>query len=66
MKGGSQKIRGGGDDGIVIFELLGHEYSEGAYNITDIFCKRNFDALAESELLEFKVPMVCLVTGCVS
>jgi hypothetical protein len=34
--------------------------------MTDIFCTRNFDALTESELLEFKVPMVCLATGCVS
>ena len=27
---------------------------------------RNFDAFIKLELLEYKVPMVCLVTGCVS
>ena len=33
----------------------------GAYDITDIFLIRNFDALMESGLLEFKVPMVCIL-----
>ena len=38
----------------------GREYSVGAYDILDIFSTRNFDA---SELLEFRVPVVCLVKG---
>jgi hypothetical protein len=34
--------------------------------MTEVFFIRNFDALMESGLLEFKVPKVCLATGCVS
>jgi hypothetical protein len=58
--------RGAATTGSYFSELPGREYSGGAYNITDIFYTRNFDALVESGLLEFKVPMVCLATACVS
>jgi hypothetical protein len=34
--------------------------------MTDAESTRNFDAFAKLEPLEFKVPMVCLVTVCVS
>jgi hypothetical protein len=49
-----------------MFGVTGGKYSVGAYDITDILCTENFDVLTESELLEFKVPVVCLATGCVS
>ena len=57
---------GGSNNKFVISLLPGREYLAGAYDITDIFLIRNFDALIESGLLEFKVPRVCLATGCVS
>ena len=41
-------------------------YSAEAYNITEVFFIRNFEALIELGLLEFKVTKVCLATGCVS
>ena len=66
IKRSSQQIVGAATTGPYFSELPGRGYSGGAYNVTDIFYTRNFDALAESGLLEFQVPMVCLATGCVS
>ena len=62
LKRGSQQI-GGGRAATTGSELSGREYLGRA---TDIFYTINFDALTESGLLEFKVPMVCLAIGCVS
>jgi hypothetical protein len=47
-------------------DLIGQECSREAYNIIEIKIYRNFDRFANLEPLEFEVPMVCLVTGCVS
>lgn len=33
--------------------------------MTEHVLRRNFGALLESELLEFKVPKICLATACV-
>ena len=38
----------------------------GIYNITEMKINRNFKAFADFESLELEVPMICLVTGCVS
>jgi hypothetical protein len=56
----------GSDEAIVISELIGQECSREAYNISQIKIYRNFDILVDLEPLEFEVPMICLVTGCVS
>jgi hypothetical protein len=66
INGGSLQIRGSSDDTIIIFGVTGSGVFGRAHNITDMKIQENFDAFIESEPLEFKVPMVCLVTGCVS
>jgi hypothetical protein len=48
--------QGSSHDEFVIFGVPGYKNSVEAYDITDIFFKRNFDALIELGLLEFKVP----------
>jgi hypothetical protein len=59
-------MMGAATTGSEFSDLPGWEYSVGVKSIADIFCTRNYDALTELELLEFKVPRVCLATGCVS
>jgi hypothetical protein len=46
-------------------ELISQEYLGEAYNITKIKIYWNFNIFADLELLEFQVPLICLVIGCV-
>jgi hypothetical protein len=59
--------QGGGDDVIVIFKITGSGVlGRGTqYEVADGESTRNFDAFAELESLEFKVPIAYLVIGCV-
>jgi len=60
-------IRREGDDVIAIFEVaVAESVQEWTHNMTDAKITRKFDALTESDSLEFEVPMICLATGCVS
>jgi hypothetical protein len=47
-------------------ELIGQECWREAYNISKINIYRNLNISVDLETLEFEVPIVCLVTGCVS
>jgi hypothetical protein len=63
---GSLQIRGSSDDTIIVFGLNGlRVFRRGTYKIY-VKIKLIFDRFIKFELLEFKVPMVCLATGGVS
>ncbi len=47
-------------------ELIGYECLSEAYNMTKIKIYRNFNIFADFESLEFEIPIIRLVTGCVS
>jgi hypothetical protein len=66
IKGGSLQIRGGSDDTIIIFGVTGSGvFGRGIqHNLYENITK--FDRFTEFELLEFKVLVICLATGCVS
>ena len=60
-------IRRESDDAIVIFGGAGAgSVQERAHNTTDTKTMGKFNALTKSKSLEFKVPMLCLSTACVS
>jgi hypothetical protein len=46
--------------------MISQECSGEAYNVTKIKTFRYLNNYADLESLEFEVPMICLVTGCVS
>ena len=65
-KGGPSVNSRGGDDAVMISELIGQECLGEVYNTIEIEINRNFYTFTDFYSLELEVPTFCLVTQCVS